>query len=58
MLADFFTKPLQGSLFERLRKVLMGYAHIDTLSILSLLPIEERVGESEETTGKNVHWDK
>jgi hypothetical protein len=43
MLADFFTKPLQGSLFERLRKVLMGYAHIDTLSTLStlsLLPIE------------------
>ena len=45
MLADFFTKPLQGSLFEKLRKVLMGHAHINTLSSSSLLPVEERVGE-------------
>jgi len=43
MLADFFTKPLQGSLFERFRQVLMGHAHISTLSTLSLVPIEERV---------------
>ena len=43
MLADFFTKPLQGSLFEKFRKVLMGHAHIDTLSSVSLLPTEERV---------------
>jgi len=31
MLADFFTKPLQGSLFRKFRDVVMGYAHIDTL---------------------------
>ena len=31
MLADYFTKPLQGSLFNKLRKVIMGWAHIDTL---------------------------
>jgi hypothetical protein len=57
MLADFFTKPLQGSLFEKFRKVLMGHAHIDTLSSLSLLPTEERVGEENKTeqtaAGKN-----
>jgi len=55
MLADFFTKPLQGSLFERFRKVLMGHAHIDTLSSLSLLPAEERVEGSDKqgATGKN-----
>jgi hypothetical protein len=31
MLADFFTKPLQGSLFRKFRDVVLGYKHIDTL---------------------------
>ena len=31
MLADFMSKPLQGSLFQKFRNVLMGWAHIDTL---------------------------
>ena len=31
MLADFFTKPLQGSLFKKFRRVVMGY---DPLSVL------------------------
>ena len=31
MLADYFTKPLQGSLFKRYWKVIMGHEHIDTL---------------------------
>ena len=31
MLADFFTKPLQGSLFRKFRDVILGYKHIDTL---------------------------
>jgi hypothetical protein len=31
MLADFFTKPLQGSLFSKLRDVIMGHAHVNTL---------------------------
>ena len=31
MLADFFTKPLQGSLFQKFRRVVMGY---DPLSVL------------------------
>ena len=31
MLADFFTKPLQGSLFKRFRDVLMGFKHISIL---------------------------
>ena len=34
MIADFFTKPLQGSLFRKMRGIIMG-----TLK----LPIEERV---------------
>ena len=31
MLADYFTKPLQGELFRRLRRVVMGWDDIDTL---------------------------
>jgi hypothetical protein len=33
MLADFFTKPLQGRLFHLFRAVIMGGAHIDTLKL-------------------------
>ena len=44
MLADFFTKPLQGSLFCKFRAVLLGEEQTDSLSFVppaSLL--EERV---------------
>jgi Reverse transcriptase (RNA-dependent DNA polymerase) len=32
MLADFFTKPLQGSLFTKFRDVILGYRHVSTLN--------------------------
>jgi hypothetical protein len=44
MLADFFTKPLQGHLFSRFRDVLLGRTHIDTLAVATIAPSEERVG--------------
>jgi hypothetical protein len=44
MLADFFTKPLQGSLFNRFRDVIMGYK--PTSSLLELNSIKERVGST------------
>ena len=31
MVADYFTKPLQGKQFLRFRKVIMGWKHINTL---------------------------
>ena len=31
MLADFFTKPLQGALFLKFREVIMGWKYISTL---------------------------
>ena len=31
ILADYFTKPLQGELFRRFRKVIMGWEHMDVL---------------------------
>ena len=43
MLADFFTKPLQGSLFIKFKKVVMGEEHISTLQRPSLAPGKERV---------------
>ncbi len=45
MLADFFTKPLQGALFTKLREVVMGWKHVDTLRNDSMSPIKERVGK-------------
>ena len=43
MIADFFTKPLQGSTFTNLRDVVMGTKHYTTLRDLSPC-IQERVG--------------
>jgi hypothetical protein len=50
MLADFFTKPLQGKLFRRFRDVVLGYRHTDTLRRDPLLAAEERVGEGRPAT--------
>ena len=44
MLADFFTKPLQGILFRKFRAVVLGYKHIDSLVIeAEETPQQERV---------------
>ena len=43
MIADFFTKPLQGGSFRRLRDVVMGAKHYSTLEH-SKEDIQERVG--------------
>ena len=48
MLADFFTKPLQGALFKKFRSVLMGWKHINTLKIPSQSELKERVGISDD----------
>jgi hypothetical protein len=45
MLADFFTKPLQGALFRKFRDVILGYKHVNTLSKLVDTAARERVGE-------------
>ena len=31
MVADYFTKPLQGALFHKFRDVIMGFKHVNTL---------------------------
>ena len=52
MLADFFTKPLQGKLFHKFRDVIMGWKHINTLHSkkTDALSPKERV----ENTDQNV----
>ena len=46
MIADFFTKPLQGSLFLKFREVILGYEHTSSLQPLDSLSPEERVGKN------------
>ena len=66
MLADYFTKPLQGALFRRFWDVIMGYAHIDTLKTREVtksnisdpnsnntIEIKERVEQSLPNDNKN-----
>ena len=47
MLADYFTKSLQGSLFNKFRSVIMGYNHISFLDHDNEI-IKERVDISNE----------
>lgn len=57
MLADFFTKPLQGSLFRKFRNVILGKTHVSTLSDnTSPHPsaTEERVGKQEQIASTSV----
>ena len=44
MLADFFTKPLMGDLFIKLRDLIMGYTSIFDLYPTLLQSIKERFG--------------
>ena len=51
MLADFFTKPLQGALFNKLRSVIMGHSPVSILegidlnALANLEHVEERLPE-------------
>ena len=60
MLANFLTKPLQGSLFRKFRDVILGYTHVSSLSP-SASPDVERVEGNRENpesrvTGQTVTW--
>jgi hypothetical protein len=45
MLADFFTKPHQGTLLQKFRDVLLGTVHVGSVVPALMMPNEERVGE-------------
>jgi hypothetical protein len=48
MIADFFTKPLQGALFRKFRDIILGYKHIDEYNTIDEKP------SSEERVEKNI----
>jgi hypothetical protein len=50
MIADFFTKPLQGNLFRLFRSVILGHEHTNSLQNIAIAPSEERV-ENKKRTG-------
>ena len=55
MLADFLTKPLQGSLFRKFRAFLLGHAPIQSLvHVPTSLPTEERVERQKRATWADV----
>jgi hypothetical protein len=51
MVADYFTKPLQGALFTKLRNAIMGITSMDSLVRYQ---IEERVGKRKRNDKKNI----
>ena len=55
MVADFFTKPLLGSLFRKFRDVILGYKHISSLDEVDGNKLsEERVKNEEESANGNL----
>jgi hypothetical protein len=54
MIADFFTKPLQGNLFCTFRDVILGYKHVTSLRPTDSASPEERVGKDIRTEAKNA----
>ena len=45
MIADFFTKLLQGHLFRMFRDLILGYKYVDSLGLAAPVPPVERVGK-------------
>ena len=54
MIADFFTKPLQGRLFRILRDIIMGIRHISELDSIDVLTDVESSSSNEERVGKRI----
>jgi len=47
MLADFFTKPLNGNLFRKFRDVILGYKPVSSLREAMPPDVKEHVGNSD-----------
>ena len=54
MLAGYFTKPLQGKLFIRFRRIIMGYDGIDNILMDPIFPLKERVEKCLNIVSKNI----
>ena len=53
MLADYFTKPLQGKLFHKFREVIMGWKHVNTLTSIT----DDENGLKERVRNTNINDD-
>ena len=63
VLGDYFTKPLQDSLFKFCREIIMGYKHINEVLRDTRYPLKERVehimsGNMSENMNRKVHTEK
>ena len=58
MLADFYTKPLNGKMFRTLRNIIMGYESISTLQSINPSMAKERVEKQvlSSSNKKCDHW--
>ena len=54
MLADYFSKPLQESLFKKYRDIIMGYIHIDEILLDSRFPLKEHVEKWKDDVSGNL----
>ena len=52
MVADYFTKPIQGKAFKFMRDIIMGYKDVKELLKYENPPIKERVGSTGSTNAK------
>ena len=50
MIADYFTKPFQGKLFNLFRNLIMGYKHIGYILVDIESRVKERVGNQNKVT--------
>ena len=50
MIADYFTKPLQGKMFKMFRNLIMGYVHINDILQEIELSDKELVEKSKNVT--------
>ena len=52
MVADFYTKPLQGNLFRVFRDVILGYVHVSSLNDSGMESSDEERVRRDELRGK------
>ena len=58
MIADFFTKPLQGGLFKRLKEVIMGHVSVEEFKAPMSAAPKEHVGTNRGNGGNVTGADR
>ena len=58
MVADFYTKPLQGNLFRVFRDVILGYVHVSSLNDDGMETSDEERVRRDELRGETEEKDE